>query len=67
MATVKELKAQAKSRGIKGFSTMRKAELEKALGGGEVQKKSRRAKGAPSNSEFLRTQFALKTSHDQAR
>lgn len=31
MTTVKELKAQAKARGIKGFSTMRKADLEKAL------------------------------------
>ena len=31
MATVKELKAQAKARGIKGFSTMKKAELEAAL------------------------------------
>ena len=35
MATVKELKAQAKAKGIKGYSTMRKAELEKALGGSE--------------------------------
>lgn len=34
MPTVKELKEEAKSKGIKGFSTMKKAELEKALGGG---------------------------------
>ena len=31
MATVKELKAQAKARKIKGFSTMKKAQLEEAL------------------------------------
>jgi len=35
MATVKELKAQAKAKGIKGYSKMKKAELEKALGGSE--------------------------------
>jgi len=39
MATVKELKAQAKAKGIKGFSTMKKAELEKALGGGGAKPK----------------------------
>ena len=38
MPTVKELKAEAKSKGIKGFSTMKKAELEKAVGGGAKKK-----------------------------
>jgi hypothetical protein len=38
MATVKELKAQAKAKGIKGYSKMRKAELEKAVGGGSKAK-----------------------------
>ena len=31
MATVKELRAQAKAQGIKGYSGMKKAELESAL------------------------------------
>ena len=43
MTTVKELKAQAKARGIKGFSTMKKAELEKALGGSAPKKGLTRA------------------------
>jgi len=46
MATVKELKAQAKAKGIKGFSTMKKAELEKALGGGAKAKAPSKAKAA---------------------
>ncbi len=46
MATVKELKAQAKAKGIKGFSTMKKAELEKALGGGGKAKAPSKAKAA---------------------
>ncbi len=41
MATVKELRAQAKALGIKGYSRMRKAELEDVLN--DVQSKAQEA------------------------
>ena len=45
MPTVSELKAQAKQRGLKGYSTMKKADLEKLLSGASAPKPRTLKKG----------------------
>lgn len=48
--TVKELKSLAKTKGLKGYSTMKKAELEKALGMKSSPKKPKVKKTEKKNS-----------------
>lgn len=55
MPTVTELKAQAKERGLKGYSKMKKADLEKLLSGADkakkVAKKVNKSKPPPKEPE----------------
>lgn len=53
--TVVQLKAQAKSKGIKGYSTMKKAELIKVLGGSNSPKNKPKTKKVTKKSSSSRT------------
>jgi hypothetical protein len=62
MATVAELRAVAKARGVKGYAKMRKAELEKAVGRVNVPADAA-VEGIRSNVRRLKSMHGLTAEH----
>lgn len=62
MATVAELKAVAKARGVKGYAKMKKADLERAVGRENVPIDAA-VEGIRANVQKLKTMHALTAEH----